>query len=112
MNFTLEEKGPYVLLKLRGRLDATSSPALDEKIDELLRKKFYRLLIDFSHVNYLSSAGLRFLLSATKRYKSQGGQLIIYSVADEVMEIIKMAGFEKILNLSPNEKKAIEDLAT
>jgi anti-anti-sigma factor len=107
MNFVLEEKDRYAVLRLSGRLDATTSPVLDDKIEELLRKKHMNLLIDFSHVDYLSSAGLRFLLSATKRYKSQGGVIVIHSVADEVMEIIKMAGFEKILKISPNEEKAL-----
>ena len=107
MNYVLEEKGKYAVLRLSGRLDATTSPILDEKIEELLKLKHLHLLLDFSQVEYLSSAGLRFLLSATKRYKSQGGILVIHSVADEVMEIIKMAGFEKILKISPNEQKAL-----
>jgi len=110
MNFVLEEKDKYAVLRLSGRIDATTSPVLDEKIEELLRKKHLRLLIDFTQVDYLSSAGLRFLLSATKRYKSLGGILVIYSVADEVMEIIKMAGFEKILKISSNEEKALKEI--
>ena len=110
MNLVLEEKDRYAIMRLEGRLDATTSPVLEGKIDELMHKKILCLLIDFSRVDYLSSAGLRFLLSATKRYKSLGGLLAISSIAEEVMEIIRMAGFEKILKIYPNEKKALEDL--
>lgn len=110
MSFVLEEKDRYAVLHLKGRLDATTSPALDEKIEELLKKKHLHLLVDFAQVDYLSSAGLRFLLSATKRYKAKDGAIVLYSIADEVMEIIKMAGFEKILKIAPNEKQALGDL--
>jgi anti-anti-sigma factor len=110
MNVVVEEKEDYSVLRLKGRMDATSMPLLESKIDHLIQKKVLRVLLDFSHVDYLSSAGLRFLLAATKKVKSSGGLLVISSVAEEVMEIIKMAGFERILHIFPNEKKALEAL--
>ncbi|MBS3904096.1 MAG: STAS domain-containing protein [Simkania sp.] len=110
MNLVLEEKNGHAILRLEGRVDATSAPLLEEKIDELTHKGNTKLLIDFTQVEYLSSAGIRFLLAATKRYKSSGGMLVISSVGDDVMEIIKMAGFEKILRIFSNEEKALKAL--
>ncbi len=112
MNLVLEEKGKHAVMRLEGRIDATSAPILESKIDELLGKKILRLIIDFSHVDYLSSAGLRFLLAATKRYKSSHGMLVIATPSDDVMAIIKMAGFEKILHIYPDEKHALQSLAS
>ena len=112
MNLILEEKDTHAILRLEGRVDATSAPLLEQKIDDLTHKGNSRLLIDFAQVDYLSSAGLRFLLAATKRYKSNGGTLVISSVGEEVMEIIKMAGFEKILKIFPNEEKALKALVS
>ncbi len=111
MNSIIEEKDGYAVLRLEGRVDATSAPLLDGKIDELAGKGNKHLIVDFAHVDYLSSAGLRFLLAATKRYKSSGGKLMISTVAEDVMEIIKMAGFEKILNIYASEEKALKSLS-
>ncbi len=111
MNLIVEEKEKFAIMRLEGRIDATSAPLLEAKISELLSKEILRLLVDFSHVDYLSSAGLRFLLAATKRYKSSDGVLVISAAGEDVMEIIRMAGFEKILNIYPDEKHAIKVLA-
>ena len=110
MNLVIEEKENYAIMRLEGRIDATSAPILETKINELLGKGMVRLLIELSQVDYLSSAGLRFLLAATKKYKSYEGVLAIAAAGEEVMEIIKMAGFEKILNIFPDEKQAVHTI--
>ena len=69
-----------------------------------------QLLLDFTDVDYLSSAGMRLLLSATKKLKAREGVLLLSGVGEEVMEIIKMAGFEKILAIFSSEKEALERL--
>lgn len=107
ISIQIEEKEDKRLIRLEGRIDATCTPMLEKKIDGLLQEAPYKILIDFSHVNYISSAGLRFLLSATKKAKASQGMLVLYSVQDEVMEIIKMAGFERILQIFPNENNAL-----
>ena len=63
---------------------------------------------DFSEIEYLSSAGLRVMISFTKILKTSGGYLVIFSVIDNVMEIIKIAGFEAVLNLLSNETEALQ----
>ena len=105
LNILEEIKDDKVILRLEGRLDASSSPILEGKLNELVGKK-KNLLVDFSKVDYLSSAGMRLLLASTKKMKSAQGKLIFFSISDEVMEIIKMAGFERILNICTNEQEA------
>ena len=106
LNFTLEEKEDNIIVHLDGRLDAISTPTLDHKLTDLIRQKRKKILLDFEHVDYLSSAGMRLLLSATKQLKNQEGRLISYAMNEDVLEIIRMAGFERILNISPNEDDA------
>ena len=65
-------------------------------------------MLDFTRIDYLSSAGLRILLSATKKLKEKKGTLILFSLQEEVLEIIKMAGFDKILHICLNEKEALQ----
>ncbi len=108
LNVSIEEQKNRKLVRLEGRLDATTTPALETKISKILEQNKQHMLIDFSKVDYLSSAGMRLLLSASKKIKAHGGKLVFFSMNDEVMEIIKMAGFERILAIYPTEEEALK----
>lgn len=102
-----EMKGQKTILRLRGRIDAATSAILEKEVQENIDKKNYHLLIDFFEVDYLSSAGMRVLLAAAKKIKAQNGILCLFGLNEEVMEIIKMAGFDKILRIFSTEKEAL-----
>ena len=76
-------------------------------MDELLQKDHNIIILDFTLLDYLSSAGMRLLLSYTKKLNAAGGNLYCCCMSGEVMEIIKMAGFEKILRIFHSEKAAL-----
>lgn len=102
-----EAKGEVLLLKLTGRLDAVSSPQAEKEVFDFINEGHYRLLVDFSAVEYLSSAGMRMLLSITKKLRTLSGKLVICSVNRNVMDVLKMSGFDHVLELSENEDEAI-----
>ncbi|MBI2743672.1 MAG: STAS domain-containing protein [Chlamydiales bacterium] len=108
LNVSVEEKDKHKIVRLEGRLDATTTPALEGKISKVLEQNKVHMLMDFSKVDYLSSAGMRLLLSAAKKVKAHGGKLVFCAMNDEVMEIIKMAGFERILAIYPSEEAALK----
>ncbi len=108
LKIELEEIEHRVILRIDGRLDAPSAPILEKKINSLIDEGHTHLLLDFSRVDYLSSAGIRVLLSAQKKLKSKNGDLFLFSVNDDVLEVIKMAGFDKILRIFSNEKEALQ----
>lgn len=108
LRIDLEEIEHRVILRLDGRLDAATAPILDRKIQSLIDEDHYYLLLDFSRIDYLSSAGMRVLLSATKKLMAKKGGLILFSLTEEVNEVIKMAGFDKILRIFSSEKEAIQ----
>jgi anti-anti-sigma factor len=110
MHIFIEEAGGRRIVKIEGRLDAVSSPTLESRLTGLLEGNHKVVIINFSKINYLSSAGLRLLLSATKKFKSKQGELVCCSINEEVMEIIKMASFERILTIYPDEKSALAAL--
>ena len=108
LKIKIEEENGITLMRVEGRLDAASSPTLENKINELIAGGKKQILMDFENVDYLSSAGIRLLLSTTKKLKAIEGKLSFCSINEEVMEIIKMAGFDTILTIYPTEKKAKE----
>jgi len=98
------------VLHLNGRLDAATSPPLDSKVHELLESGCHKFVFNFAKVDYLSSAGLRFMLSATKRIKAKGGHLAFCALQADVLDIVKMAGFERMFPIYPDEKRALAAL--
>ena len=85
------------MLRPGGRIDSTSAPGFDSQIKEYLdRNPSDTLTIDLDRLTYISSAGLRVLLSASKRLS---GGLTVTNVSPEIYEILDMTGFTSILNV-------------
>jgi anti-anti-sigma factor len=93
-----------------GRLDVTSAPLLEKKLQPILETPDAKVVINFSEMTYLSSAGLRVMLYAHKRLKASKGQLVFCCMKPPVMEIIKLAGFETILKIFDKEYEALKAL--
>jgi anti-anti-sigma factor len=108
LHIDLEEIDQKMILRLDGRLDAATVPLLERKINTLIDEKRYLIYLDCLRIDYLSSAGMRLLLSVSKKLKTKKGALVLFSISEEVMEIIKLAGFEKILLIFETEQDAIQ----
>ncbi len=83
-----------IILKIIGRLDTNTAPLLDEELKVLTKSA--KLTIDFSELDYISSAGLRLLLVAKKKF---GDGFILKGVKEDVMDVLEMTGFTDILNI-------------
>ena len=89
--------GTSLTLFLEGRLDTTTSPELETVLKESL-DGVTELIFDFEKLEYISSAGLRVLLSAQKKMNSQGTMKVVH-VAEIIMEIFEVTGFSDILTI-------------
>jgi anti-anti-sigma factor len=107
MNVTRDDRKGIIILRCEGRLDATTAPHLENEINKLIDQERNKIMIDFSRIDYLSSAGMRLLLSVTKRLINKRGKLSIFAIHEEVREIISMAGFEKVLAIYHTEEEAM-----
>ena len=97
MTITEERNNNSVTLKIEGRLDTTTAPTLEKTIDEFI-DDVTELVLDMNHLTYVSSAGLRVLLSTQKKMNKIGMMKLI-GVCEEVMEVFEMTGFVDILNI-------------
>ena len=86
-----------LLVKPIGRIDIDTTPELEKVVNEEIEKIIY-LTIDFSEVNYISSMGLRAILAFQKTMQAKG-DMKVANVKPEVLEVFKMVGFDKILNI-------------
>lgn len=102
----LPDRG-LVIIYVEGRLDAVSASQLEKAVSENFSEEHpVNLIFDFTHVDYLSSAGLRVLLSTHKLMGRYQRRLVCASFTDEVLEIIKMAGFDRILSVATSLEDA------
>ncbi len=96
MKIDLKKEENKLIISLDGKLDTNTSPELDKTITEL--EGIEELYIDLKNVDYISSAGLRVLLSMQKIMNNQG-KMVIKNVCENVMDIFEVTGFSEILNI-------------
>ena len=84
-------------IALKGRLDTATAPELDDVFRTSL-DGIQELILDFSELDYISSAGLRVLLSAYKRMYGQGSMKIL-NINEIVREVFEVTGFDEMLNI-------------
>ena len=97
LNISKESNGSKLTVALEGRLDTTTSPDLEKELKNSLGD-VTELVIDFGKLEYISSAGLRVILSTQKTMNKQGN-MVIRNVCQEVREIFEVTGFLDILNI-------------
>ena len=89
--------GTKAVFALSGRLDTTTAPQLEQELKGSLNG-VTDLILDFADLSYISSAGLRVLLSAQKIMNKQGS-MVIHNANETVMEIFEVTGFSDILTI-------------
>ncbi len=97
MTISKEIKDTAMIISVGGRLDTSTAPQLENEIKQNI-SGITELTIDMSELEYISSAGLRVLLSAQKIMNKQGN-MTIRNVRKEIAEIFEVTGFDDILNI-------------
>ena len=97
MTIDKQLNGSELTLVLNGRLDTTTAPELEAVIKENIAG-VTNLVMDFAELEYLSSAGLRVILSAQKAMNKQG-EMVIRNVNETINEVFEITGFIDILTI-------------
>ncbi|MBE6777292.1 MAG: STAS domain-containing protein [Ruminococcaceae bacterium] len=95
MTIEIKKNQEETIIEIVGRLDTITAPALDKTINEDIGDT-KNLVLDVKGMEYISSAGLRVLLSAQKKMQKIGSMKVT-GVCEEVMEVFEMTGFADIL---------------
>ena len=100
---TLNEK--ELTIALEGRLDTTTSPELENELAQSI-EGVESLVFDLRDLEYISSAGLRVLLSSQKKMSQREGEMKVRNVSENIMDIFDITGFTEVLTI---EKAGAED---
>jgi anti-sigma B factor antagonist len=90
--------GGTLTAAISGRVDTTTAPVLEAELKGSF-EGCEALVLDFAKVEYISSAGLRVLLSSQKTMTKKGGTMKLVNVSDDIMEIFEVTGFTDILTI-------------
>ncbi len=97
MNIQKSSHNNSLTFSISGRIDTSTSPKLEQELKNSIND-CTELTFDFAQVEYISSAGLRVLLSAQKTMNKQGS-MKLKNVHENIMEIFEVTGFTDILNI-------------
>ena len=94
------------IVAITGSLDSTTSPEAQKSLDAVVAGA-KKVALDFSQLDYISSAGLRILLGAAKQLRAKGGTLGMFGLNQSVREVFDISGFSSILSVYQSEAEAL-----
>ena len=100
------------IFQVKGRLDSSSTPELEKCIQDSLDQRSKILILDFSDLEYINSAGLRILVMSYQQLQPLGGQVMVCGVRDYIAEIFDISGYNRIFRMCANLDLAVRTFGT
>jgi anti-anti-sigma factor len=107
MEITKRKEKDVAIVAVSGRIDAITAPDFEKSLDELITAGERAILIDLTALGYISSAGLRSILSSAKKLKALSGEILFTGLQGPVEEVFQISGFKSIFKIFPSEAEAL-----
>lgn len=107
MDITTRAAKDVTIVAIAGNLDSNTSPQAKETLDAIVAGGGRKIAVDFTSLDYVSSAGLRVMLGTAKQLKAAGGSLRTFGLNQTVHEVFEISGFSTILPVFPTEDAAL-----
>ena len=107
MDLQQESVGDVTVLAITGRVDSTTAPVLQEHLISVVDAPQARVLVDFSRLDYISSAGFRVLLLSAKRSESTGSRLVLCGLSSKVHQLFDLGGFLDLFSITATRDEGI-----
>lgn len=111
MEISDESIGGVCVVTARGRLDGQASGPFAQRIQSLIGPDHPKLLIDFAGIDFVTSAGLRVVLTLLKQVKSANGVFALCAVQAPVREVLDITGFAGMIDIHPERTSALAALS-
>ena len=111
MKISQEEVGGIVCVKMSGRLDASSTPDAEKVLDQIQDAGKLKVLLNLDGLEYISSVGLRVILTLVKELGLRGGKVVLCCLSEYVKEIFEVSGFNAIIPIADSIDTGLKDLS-
>jgi anti-sigma B factor antagonist len=99
MIFEVNEQNGVLFTTVSGRLDTPAAVKAQQEIAPLLENADKEIILDCTHLDYISSSGLRLFLTIRKEASAKGGKVTIQNINEEIDKVFKMTGFSTLFNI-------------
>ncbi len=107
MEIATQEYDRVAVMSVTGRVDSATAPELENKLRQLVDSDKNQIVLDLKDVEYMSSAGLRAMVSTLKAVKRVNGDLRISSPSPRVEEVLRLAGLTSIFSIHSTQEEAV-----
>ncbi|MBW2284620.1 MAG: STAS domain-containing protein [Deltaproteobacteria bacterium] len=107
MEIDISKENEAVLVTVKGRMDAVTSPDFQENLEGLVANGERRIVVDCQGLEYISSAGLRSILIISKSLKNEQGELALFGLNDMVREVFEISGFSTVIPIHESRDGAL-----
>jgi len=107
VNINIREFKRVSVLTVEGRIDSNSAAEFEEAVESILANTGRNVILDLSKVDFLSSSGLRVLVTARKNAESKGGNFSLCSLSAQARESLTIAGLDILFQIYPDRETAI-----
>ncbi|HHT9110878.1 MAG TPA: STAS domain-containing protein [Candidatus Brocadiaceae bacterium] len=109
MKISEENWGSFVILDIDGQLNAITCNELEKRLNTLIDQGEKQFLLNFTGLDYISSAGLRVLLVAAKKLKAGNGKIVLASLKGQVRKVFDAAGFSALFHMFDTCEEAMQN---
>ena len=106
MKVETSHSGAVATAAVSGRVDSSNAADFDQELGGALLGDTVSLVLDFTNLVYLSSAGLRAILLAVKRARTAGGEVAVCNVPDHILEVLEVSGFSRLIKVCRSTEEA------
>ena len=106
-SITDKKQEDITIIYLNGFLDAHTSSILEKKFEELLSSNSFKVVVNFSGLTYISSAGLGVFMAYIENMRNNSGDIKLCSMSDKIFNIFDMLGFPVLFNITKDENEAV-----
>ncbi|MEK6575748.1 MAG: STAS domain-containing protein [Chloroflexota bacterium] len=95
------------VIRITGRVDSNTCPQFDQKLKEYINANRVHIVVEMDKTDFLSSAGVRALISAQKAVRPKGGQVVLSNPSEKVRDVLKLAALESLFPVYDDTESAI-----
>ncbi|HEY8400387.1 MAG TPA: STAS domain-containing protein [Cytophagaceae bacterium] len=106
MKLTSDKDSNYYVISIEGDVDASSCIMLDKAIAEAVSKGENKILIDCTHLNYISSAGLGVFMSYIQDFESNNISLVLFNLSAKVKNVFQILGLDELIKIVSSKEEA------
>ena len=107
MEIATQEYKRVAVMSVAGRVDSSTAPELESQLNLLVDGGKNHIVLDLKDVEYMSSAGLRAMVSTLKKVKRVNGDLRLANPSPRVEEVLRLAGLTSIFSIHPTQEEAV-----